>query len=398
MTTGTSVRIGALALLAVAAAAAPRAAEAQSVGWLPWLGCWEAQGAPDDAVLCVRTADQAGAVEIVRIEGEEILAREVVWADGARHETTREGCEGWERGTFSEDGRRVFTESEHVCDDGATRRGTGVMTLASPAVWLDVRVLDVGGEPTAWVQRYTLGSSEPAMAVGLGDPTGGRTVSAGAARVAASAALDLDDVIEAAEHLPAEGVEAWVAERGEEFDLAADGLVRLADAGVADRIIDVMVAVSYPRTFALDARGGAERLEADRRPGDRAGYRGYYDPFWNSFYYGGFGYSPFGYGFGRYGYGYGYSPFGFGSPYYGGYYGYGYRPVVIVPDRRSREGHGRVVRGRGYSRGGTSGSDGGRSYAGPSRSSGGSVGGSSGGRSGGSRSSGRTAKRRGGGL
>lgn len=401
-----TIRFGILGALAFAATALPRAAEAQSGSWLPWLGCWEAEaGAPADAAICVRPAEQAGAVEILRIEGDEILARELVWADGVRHETTREGCEGWEQGAFSADGRRVFLESEHVCEDGLTRRASGLMALAGPVTWLDVRVLEVGDEPTAWVQRYALTSSAPAEALGLGDPTGGRMVTAGAARVAASAALDLDDVIEASERLPAEAVEAWLAEWGEAFDLSADRLVRLADAGVPDRVIDVMVAVSYPRTFALNARGGAERAES--RGAMASSRRGYADPFWDSFYYGGFGYAPWGFGFrGRYGYGY--SPYGYGYSPYGysggfGSWGYGYRPTVIVVDRRNDDGsRGRVVRGRGYTRGssGSSGSSGSaRPSAGPSRSSGGTAGVSSGGSSGSSRpSTGRKAKRRGGGF
>lgn len=75
-----------------------------------------------------------------------------------------------------------------------------------------------------------------------------------AARLSASRPVDGDEVLEAAERLPVEAVEAWIAESGQGFDLTGDGLVWLADAGLDERIIDVMVAVSNPRYFQLDSR------------------------------------------------------------------------------------------------------------------------------------------------
>lgn len=392
MDTKTVMR-SALAGLALAAAGfLPASAQSSAVGWNAWIGCWQADGGPMDTALCVRRADgEPDAVEILRVEGSEILAREVVWADGARHETVRDGCTGWETGRFSQDGRRVLLQSSHTCEDGAVQDGGGIMTLASPDEWLDVRYLEVGDEPTAWVQRYRPAQMSVWQAAGMADLAPERVGRIRAARYAAAEAPDIDDVIEASAELPPEAVEAWIAEKGDPFALDAETLIALSDAGVEDRVIDVVVAVSNPDVFTMAADGAPRPVEQDRayRDGRFRGRLGLdlYDPF----YFNRLRYSPY--------YGYGYSPFGYGGwGYYGnGSYGYGYRPTVIVVDRKEDRGSGgRVIAGRGYRRPGSGGSGGDARRPSVNRPSGGSGASSASPSSGPSRSgsSGRKAKPR----
>lgn len=379
----------AIGLLLVALA--PRIASAQSTDprLLPWLGCWEpANGAESGDLLCVRPATQQSAVEVVRLAGSEIVSREVVFADGARHETQRSDCSGWEEGNFSKDGRRLFLSSEHACDTG-TETGGGIMAIATPYEWLDIRVAGEGDDLMAWVQRYQLASAEKTEAAGFGDVLD-NSWNARTARVVAAAPLDVDDVIEADAYVAHQAVEALLAERGDPLALDADGLLRMADAGVPSSTIDVAVAVSFPERFQVAQGNQPERAAIDQGDYDgrwgRAGYGrgyGYYNPYF---------YDPFYYGYGAYPYG-GY--FGYRGGYYGGY---GYVPTVIVVDRQSEsQPHGRFVAGRGYTRGGSS-SGASRSYpSGATRSypsSGGSR--ASGARGSSSGSSGRTAKPRGG--
>lgn len=380
--------------LAVMATVAP-GASGQSVDprLLPWLGCWEPAATESVGdLLCVRPSAQSQALEVVRLAGNEIVSRELVWADGARHETVRESCEGWEQGSFSQDGRRLFLSSEHVCEAGVGQEGAGIMAFASlPDEWLDIRVVSLQGERTAWVQYYVLASAETTEAAGFGDVLE-RAWSAGQARIAASAALDVDDVIEATHIVPSEAVEALLAESGSRLDLSADELIRMADAGVPESTIDVAVAVSYPETFRVAAGTDAERKASAlddgslRRRWAYGGFMGpaFYDPFYR-----------YGYGYNSYGYGYGYGGY-YGYPYSGGY---GYRPTVVVVDRQQPEQHGRVVNGRGYTRGRGSSVEpsrgyvpsGGRPAAAPSRG-----GSSSSGTATKGTSTGRTAKPRGG--
>lgn len=336
----TTAALGALALVAGSATQAA----AQTTSLLPWVGCWEAEGAPTDAALCVRPTGDAGSVEILRVEDGAIAAREVLWADGQRHETVREECEGWESGTFSADGRRVFLQSEHACEDGTVRKGAGVMALTGGDQWLDVRTLEVAGEPTAWVQRYGRSYGEAAELVGVADLLAERAMTVRAARAAAGAELDLDDVLEASAILPAEAVEAWLAETGDGFDVDAESLIAMDDAGVSDRVIDVVVALSNPGTFRL-ADGGAMRVEGE--DDGRGVRRGYGNAWGGSFFWDPFGYRRYRYSpYSAYGYGYGYG--GYGSGYYG--YGYGYRPTIVVIEPRQQDSGGRVVNGRGYTR------------------------------------------------
>jgi hypothetical protein len=368
----------------------PAAAQTADSRWLPWLGCWQAEGSPSDAgLLCVRPLDGQSSVEILRVTGTDVVSREVVWADGQQHETSREGCNGWEKGTFSKDGARVFLSSDHTCEGGVERSGGGIMALVSPTEWLDVRYLGMGDDRTPWVQRYRAASDEQAEAAGMGGILADRAWAVRTARMAAAAAPSVDDVIEASQEEPAEVVQAWVAERKAPLKLSAKELERMADAGVSPDVIDIAVAVSYPSHFTVRAQPGTADQVADRP------FRGSYYPGWgfDPFYYR-FGYDPLYYGYGAYGYGYGW---GYPVGYYGGY-GYGYTPVITITNSdQNAISHGRFVPGRGYTRGSSSGSSGstGGAAAAPSRGSTGAATGSS--SSGASSSSGRTAHRRGGG-
>lgn len=404
MKTPTQILTLSLALIfSLSAAPAPAAGQDLDTRWLPWIGCWETADVPRPDILCVRPGPEASTVEIVRVSGSEVVAREVVWADRARHETNREGCDGWESGFFSEDGRRLITRSEHRCADGATREAGGIMAMAAPDEWLDVRVAGMGGERTAWVQRYLPVSTERLAEAGVTDPSAELGWNNQTARALAASPIDVDDVVEVARILPTEAVQAFLVERGDPLDLDAAQLVRMSEAGVPDEVIDVAVAVSFPDRFVVSADGDVGRSALDegslRRRPRHVGYGTplFFDPFY---------YDRYGYGYGRF---YGGYPGYYG---YGGYYGY--RPSVIVVDRPDPD-HGRVVKGRGYTRSGAaSGSRGTSRASGASRSSGAArtSGATRSGSStasparrtsssppsrGSSSSSGRTAKRRGGG-
>jgi hypothetical protein len=264
--------------------------------------------------------------------------------------------------------------------------------MVSPLEWIDVQATDVEGQPLSWVRRYRPARPTLVEAAGFEALTANRGTPGLEAR-AAAVTPDVDDMIEASRTVDAEAVRAWVAEMNDPFDLDSRRLIRLADAGVPASVIDVMVAVSYPKTFTVQRDGDIDQL--DER--DRSAYGGGYgrrvylgSSIWSRPFY----YSPFGYG-------YGYGPYGYGGFYpYGGYYQPG---IVIVTPRADPAPNARVVRGRGYTRGTgatDSGSDARRSSppAGGSRqpSAGGSSsgGGSSAPGSGGGSSEGRTARPR----
>lgn len=394
-----AIRILAGAGLLLAWTATAGVAQQADSRWLPFLGCWEAVGemgaAVDESMLCVRPSLEAPGVEMLGVtETGRVTARETVRADGQRQEFTQEGCEGWQAGEFSGDASRVYLRSEQVCEGEVRRTSSGVLSMVTPYEWVDVQEVSIEDEGSTWSMRYRLVSDERAEAAGFGDVLEGREMAVRSARIAAARNPDVDDVIEVHDHVGPGAAQAWAVESGSRFDLDAEEVVRLADAGVPGDVIDVVVAVSYPSRFALDrdARVTEVQPDAGEDYADRHPYGTYYDPYrWDPFYY----------GYGRFGYNrLGYSPWGARSGYYGGFY----RPVVVRVEPRQDGPRGRVVDGRGWIPGG-SGDSGGRAVR---RSGGGSTGAAAGsstgtstsrGSAGSSRgsSTGRRAKRRGGG-
>lgn len=300
-------------------------------GWAPLQGCWIPVGAPaEEGLLCVRPAADGPGLELLAVADGEATVSGTIVADGQPRPVSQEGCEGTEQAELSSDRSRLYLRSELVCEGGVQRTSTGVISFPSPGQWLDVEAVEVDGQSAAWVQWYREAPDEAVREAGMEHLTADRAMAIRSARIAASRPLTADDVMEASRKVDAEAVRTLVAQRAEPFDLDAETLIALADAGVPEDVIDVMVAVTYPETFAL----GDEAAEAQPRPSDRMARQIYMDPY----------YSPYSY---RYRRGL-YAPWGYWGGHYPGYGGY--RPTVVVVEPRST-GHGRVVNGRGYSRG-----------------------------------------------
>ncbi|MBM4184524.1 MAG: hypothetical protein FJ207_09880 [Gemmatimonadetes bacterium] len=373
----TRTRLGGFAgMLLAVAFAAPLTAQ-QDARWAAFVGCWVPVGAGGEALLCFRPS--GGGVEMFNVSNGEVTATESVMADGVARSVTAEGCTGSERVEFSADGLRAYTRSDFQCGS-ETRSGTGVMSFVSASEWIDVRSLTVAGEPVAWAQNYELASGSLIEAQGIEDPAATDASFQRAARVRASRGLEVAHVEDASSRLETRALEVWVAAHETPLELTGSELVRLADAGMPESVIDVMIAVTYPERFRVSPEGAPaeeqEVMAARGYPvGPRRGYRSYlFDPFYRGMAYG-IGYSRFGY--------YGYD--GFGG--YGGYWGYQPATIVVQPAQPSIvERVGRMVPGLGYTRGGSSGGSGGSSGAGgePSRSSGSGGGGGGGSSSGGS--------------
>lgn len=316
--------------------------------WQAWLGCWEPTGTPSPEegeaetsgtpLVCVIPARGASAAEMVTVVDGEIVERERLAMDEQRPSSS-EGCTGWESATWSADGRRVYHRAEHSCTGELERRSTGLMAMLPTGEWLDVRGVSVGGSSAVHVVRYREAGAPGILSAEVGAARQDRARAVDAARLAAAAPLTTAEVIEASRHLDPEVVEAWLVEREQGFAINARRLVELADAGVPERVIDVMVALSYPNVFAINRPEREADFRSDdsagrpeqRRPGPVVGL--------GSWRYPGYGYSYYPYG---YGYGHGYGR------------GYGYRgyPVVIVVrgDDDASQPRARAVKGRGYTR------------------------------------------------
>jgi hypothetical protein len=395
-----------IAAAACVALSAPAPSAAQSrqgdVRWQPWLGCWSASS-PRAAIsnlevqqVCVVPAAGTSAVDVVTVSGGKVVSREHIDANGQRRKSERDGCVGWESAEWSSDMRRVYLQSEYECPGGLKRGTTGLMATAANGDWLDVVGVAMRDNIGVRVLRHRASAplatlpADVASAVDRGSRAG----------AALRTLLPIGDVeiIDASRHVNAAVVEAWLAETRQAFTVNAARLRALSNAGVDGRVIDVLVALSYPKAFAIKpsptAVGELAAKEGGGGGGGLIGLGSFADcgPYSAGLsLYGWDNCSPYGYGY--YGSRYGYSRYSdlFG---YDGWYLAGGGPIVIVrpPDSGSSGStHGQVVNGRGYTAGGgdsgstaSSGSSG-SSSSGSSGSSGGGGGSSSGASSGGDR-------------
>ncbi len=383
-------------------------AEAQEdTRWLPLVGCWVPVGelgadVTEDSgaeLLCVST-NADGGVDMRSYQGTELLGTVGIVADGQPRSVEREGCRGTEVARFADDRRYITSETDYVCDGEVEGRTAGLIAMVTPFEWINAQVVEADEGEVAGVMRYTLASAVDIEAAGLPAFSDDRAQAIRRSRIAAARPLDVGDVIAASTNVHPQTLQAWIVEQDDMLPVSASELGRMADAGVSDDVIDMVVAVSHPSRFAIQ-QGEPQLAEGESydrydRPRRRLGF------FPGSFGY--LGWTRYGYGSG---YGYGFSPYSYSSLYGYGYgsglgrgYGYGYpgyRPIIVIPNNNPNvSSSGRAVKGRGYTRG-SGGSDSGRRVTTGSSSSGGSSARTSQGSGSRGSSTGRKAKRRGGG-
>jgi hypothetical protein len=345
-------------LLVTALMLLPAAAHAQDRAdpkWNAWLGCWElvvGDGAPGPTLrpasgavpepgqaprpeVCVE-AGTDGATFTTRV-GAQTLVEETMRADGVDHPITDGDCQGTRRAEWSHDALTLYARADLACaGDSDRRRVSGMSILGRNGTWLDIQAVSIGDQETVRVRRYR------------------HTTAAGRTPRGRARALTLEDVHEASAKVTAGALEAALIETGASFTLSSKRLVALEEAGVADEIIDLMVALSYPEQFTIERTVREDRVRQAPLINDpyylgwAFGYPswsedyGFYSPLYGR--YSSFFYSPFAYSYLR-----AYDPF-----YAGGYLGGsallltpggGGSPPAIQPS-----GTGRVVNGQGYTR------------------------------------------------
>jgi len=360
--------------------------------WLPWIGAWtpvvdSSTGSvlkSSPVVFIVPNPD--GESVRVATAGMPLSEQDVLRPNGLRGPVSRAGCTGSREMRWSADGTRIFSRSELTCA-GVERKMSGIMLLDRHNYRIDIQIEEEGQHPGVWVQRYLPSGSlppeflPPAQAASL-------AISANAERSKVSRVpVDAQDVIEGLQQVGSDAVEAMLVETGARFRMDSKLLTRLAAANVPERVIDIMVALSFPDRFVVE-KGTVSPYRQPRAGGVYAqtGYWPVYSTFWYAAYpYGRYGFYDPWFGYGGY---WQYYPYNGGTGFIGG----------------TPSGHGIVVAGSGYTRisdrgsggaahprygrysGGRSGSYSSHDYGSSSSSS--SGGSSSGGSSGGSSSGG----------
>ena len=352
------IRISLLLAAAALGIALPARAQHTAVDsrWLAFLGCWEPVESAKSAVCVVPAGTSA--VDLVKIAKGEVVSRERIDATGEPTATTEGDCKGSQTAEWSTIGVRVFLRSTETCAGAITRDGTGMIAMTGDGrgelVYIQgITLAGAAGQTGVRVQRYREASEDLLLPADVHDVLQQELTASMRARAAALAPLAVNDVVEASHKIDAAVLQAWLVERDGPFAIDAKKLVALADAGVPNSVIDLIVALSYPKAFAINpAARQAERLtKGVAIDSEYAGSA--YDRACNSYYM----LDPY-YDCGGY-YRYGYSPYGYGySPY--GYFDY---PVIIVYNPSGGGGsgggstprsHGRMIKGEGY-RGGSDG-------------------------------------------
>ena len=316
-----------------------------------WLGCWRLD---DDlsgtgARMCI-TPEKSG-VRLQTIVGTNKGIDEVVIADGVMRPITDAECKGNEQSEWSSDGARVFRTTNVTCGKEPARTIKTIAFLAPGPAWVMVQhVLGESATTNLRVQRYRRAVNQN-LADGSRAPQPDATT---ASRVTAEQARwSIEDVIEASAKMPVEAIQASLTELHHGFDLNKKTLLALDQGGVDGSVIDLMVALSYPKKFVVERAGGGSA------PMGISTGTGWFDPFMPAEFAMSYAncYTPYGYGYrsyysmcgpGYYG-AYNYYPYSSYYPYYGNggdWIGIGGRPPVIGSIEPQPEG--RVVNGRGY--------------------------------------------------
>ena len=272
MRTPIAVLFAAAALCGIGAAPAPAHAQNPTVDsrWLAYLGCWRSIEIGRESTVCLVPGAEPATVDLVTIDSGHVVAAEQIIA-AQRIETARRDCTGWQEAHWSGVSDRLYLRSEETCPGWGTRTGTGLIALTHEGQLLYIQGSTIGQKTGIRVQRYREAAAELDLPSELRDALHALETDVTAtarARAAAAAPLAIDDLAEASRALDVEVVEAWLVARGVSFRLDAARLVSLAQAGVPSRITDLMIALSNPDVFVVDARArGTRRVSTSVDPG-----------------------------------------------------------------------------------------------------------------------------------
>jgi hypothetical protein len=322
--------LAASALILVAMVAPPVArAQAQPAGWSAFLGCWtpDARGARAQSIQrCVVPGARDGEARFITFSGDSQVVEETMIPDGVPQPMDEKNCTGDQTARWSKTGVRFFYRSTSTCAGGPPVATSGISTLVTADQWLDVQSALAGGREQARVIRYWRSTSAPPAPIA-------DQIRAFHAAPSAVPPVTVDAIVEASNEASVGPVEAWLAESAAHMPIDRRTLVRLGDAHVNPRVIDLLVAQAFPKKFEVRAGGSSSSSSVGSL---------FFDDQW------------FGASLAPDFYGVGYGVFG--TPFYFGW-GQGYRPYDFVGTINQTgsggsaavpESHGRVVNGQGY--------------------------------------------------
>jgi hypothetical protein len=218
-----------------------------------WVGCWEPweddgdskAAFPRNQMVCLEPGPSPHLLTRRSVVDGWVVSVQTLRIDGSPLALSENGCEGWDRAQPSREGRRLYLQAEAVCDPGRRRHMSGAWMLLPHQRWLEIQVVRVENVLEVTVERRRAVSTRR-----LGRP-GAIPMAVETERLAAAAPLTVEDVLEALAHVDPAVVEAMLFETRPSFAMRSSLLIELADNGVPERILDLMVAMSFPDHFVV---------------------------------------------------------------------------------------------------------------------------------------------------
>lgn len=287
----------ALLLIALTFPAPAHAGQQPADARAPWLGCWQLidenqRRSASGVSICVTPANEPAGITLKTLVSNQPALEQTIVADAADHSITDADCRGTQRAEWSRAGTRLFARAQLVCG-GRPRTVSSFGVIAGSGIWVDAQVVDDSGRENVRVRRYRRAPGQAGAPIWqFGTP------------------LTIDDVKEASGKVSSRALEAALVAASARFDLNSRRLIDLDDAGVPDTVIDLMVALSYPRHFVVErtTRGGSGSFfdPAGSSFGSWSAASAYppyfydplFDPYGSYYPYGAYYYSPFGYSYG----------------------------------------------------------------------------------------------------
>jgi len=280
----------------------------------------------EEYLLTVRPDDKGEFITMESSRDKTVMFEEKIKADGLRHPLDKDECTGWHTYSWSETGKRLLFNGESSCAGDFSQTISGISMIDTVGDWVDIKLHKSGKEKIITIRMYRNVedySVTPAPVI----PSQARF-----ARISVGTKFSIDELIELSGKVEPEVLEAALIEMRSPFPVNSKQLMRLSDAKVPAKIVDLVVALSFPDKFTVE---GTAISWVKTSSDFKAPY--YHWPmcpwYWTSSVYYPYGYRYWGWDwyrqYGWYPYSYGYVPHSGGS---------------------GTDSNARLIAGRGYSR------------------------------------------------
>ena len=228
-------------------------------GLQAWLGCWSGDpgsigrtdGAP--SLVCVTPTADVNVANVLTVQEGKIVARETLDASGRSRPIDAARCTGVRSAKWSRDGRRLFVRSTGRCA-GVPSSTSGLLAITADGDWLDVEGISAGGATSVRVARYREVALPSTLPPDVASALRSQALATRSVRLAASAPVRAEDVLEASRAVDSAVLESWILERAQRFDIAEHEIAALVTSGVPTRAADALGAIADPQSNTL-ARG-----------------------------------------------------------------------------------------------------------------------------------------------